>query len=137
LFQGEEDLTSVFEGLKVEKRESCVTPINYNNSHWLALCCTPKHAYIFNSLNNLPSEKIVTALMSPLIAAIYKTVTDKENKLLRIKLPLNFPECGQQKNNKDCGTFVCGFRENITNETIDLLFEINIENIRKRCHQLR
>ena len=67
LFHGEDDLNSVFTGFNTKKRDSCVVPINYNNTHWLALCCTPEHAYIYNSLSNLPCEKTVTALVAPII----------------------------------------------------------------------
>jgi len=75
--------------------------------------------------------------VAPLITAINEVATDRKNKPYRVRLPLKFPECEQQTNNNDCGPFVCGFIENIINETINPLFEINIENIRKRCHQLR
>jgi len=110
--------------------------VNYNNTHWLALCCTSKNAYIFNSIQNLPSEKQVTSLVAPLIRAINSYVTDVEGRLYSVSLPLNFPECEQQQNTVDCGPFVCGFIENIIRGKVEPLFDINIAGIRHRCNIL-
>ena len=126
----------IFRGLQVENRAACLVPVNYNNTHWLALCCTPKNAYIFNSIQNLPSEKQVTSLVAPLIRAINSYVTDGEGRLFSVSLPLNFPECEQQQNTVDCGPFVCGFIENIIRGKFEPLFDIDIAGIRRRCNIL-
>jgi len=96
----------------------------------------PKHAYIFNSIKDLPAENQITPIVAPLIRAINSIVTDANDCLFTTSLPLQFPECQQQYNDFDCGPFICGFVENIIIGKLDPLFNIDIAKIRQRSNAL-